>query len=134
MSASQYDFSIEQGSSFNISIIYKDSDGNAIDITDWCARLVWKTSSNTTQTFVSDNTDKENYSFEIEGSLGKITLRFPASTTNSFDFSTAKYDLELQSDEDHYQDGGRFTTRLIYGTISISKRYSKSSNALECNE
>ena len=36
--------------------------------------------------------------------------------------------------EEHYQNGGMFTTRLIYGTVSLSKRYSKSSNALECNE
>ena len=134
MGASQYNFTIEQGSSFKMSLIYKDSNGDPIDITGWCARLVWKTSSNTTQVFSSDNIDKSIYNFNLEGSLGKINLLFPASTTNDFAFNTAKYDLELQSDEDHYNQGGKYTIRLLYGTVTIQKRFSKSDSALECNE
>ena len=63
----------------------------------------------------------------------KINLLFPANTTNGFDFNTAKYDLELQSDEDHYSQGGKFVIRLLYGTVTIQRRYSKSNQALECN-
>lgn len=132
MSAAQYDFSIEQGSSFRLSVVYKDSSGNAIDITDWCARLVWKTSANTTQEFVSDNTDVANYKFRIDGPNGKIILDFPAPSTNNFAFTSAKYDLELQSDDDFYTDGGKFTLRLLYGNVKIQKRYSKSSDGLDC--
>jgi hypothetical protein len=134
MGASQYNFSIEQGSSFRMSLIYKDSNGDAIDITNWCARLTWRTSANATQVFTTDNLDKSLYDFNLEGSLGKINLLLPASITNSFDFNTAKYDLELQSDEDHYNQGGKFVIRLLYGNITINKRYSKSTTALECNE
>ena len=134
MGASQYNFSIEQGSSFRMSLIYKDSNGDPIDITDWCARLTWRTSANVTQTFSSDNIDKSVYNFNLEGSLGKINLLFPAATTNGFDFNTAKYYLELQSDEDYYNQGGKYTIRLLYGTVSINKRYSKSEDVLECNE
>jgi hypothetical protein len=133
MGASLYNFEIEQGSSFKMSLIYKDSAGAVIDLTDWCARLIWKTSANTTQTFDSSNTNKTSYDFNIEGPSGKINLLFPAGTTNGFDFNTAKYDLELQSDEDHYNQGGKYVIRLLYGTVSIQKRYSKSSTALECN-
>lgn len=133
MGASLYNFEIEQGSSFKMSLIYKDSAGAVIDLTGWCARLTWKTSANLTQTFDSSNTNKTSYDFNIEGSSGKINLLFPAGTTNGFDFNTAKYDLELQSDEDHYSQGGKFVTRLLYGTVTIQKRYSKSSTALECN-
>lgn len=134
MGASQYNFSIEQGSSFRMSLIYKDSNGDAIDITNWCARLTWRTSANATQVFTTDNLDKSLYDFNLEGSLGKINLLLPASITNSFDFNTAKYDLELQSDEDHYNQGGKFVIRLLYGNVTINKRYSKSTTALECNE
>tara|TARA_B100001778_G_scaffold330300_1_gene332562 strand:- start:2891 stop:3295 length:405 start_codon:yes stop_codon:yes gene_type:complete len=133
MGASLYNFEIEQGSSFKMSLIYKDSAGAVIDLTDWCARLIWKTSANATQTFDSSNTNKTSYDFNIEGPLGKINLLFPAGTTNGFDFNTAKYDLELQSDEDHYNQGGKYVIRLLYGTVTIQKRYSKSSTALECN-
>ena len=134
MGASQYNFTIEQGSSFKMSLIYKDSNGDPIDITNWCARLTWRTSANATQIFNSSNIDKSIYNFNIEGSLGKINLLFPASTTNGFDFNTAKYDLELQSDTDHYNQGGKYTIRLLYGTVTINKRYSKAEDVLGCNE
>ena len=51
MAASQYDFKIEQGSSFRMSLIY-NSNGTAIDLANYCARLVWKTNTNVTQTLM----------------------------------------------------------------------------------
>ena len=106
MAASKYDFTIEQGSSFKISLIYKDNGGNPIDLTGWCARLVWKTNTNITQTFSSDNIDHNVYKFIIDDINGKLTLMIPSSTTNSFNFNTAKYDLELQSPDELYSGGG----------------------------
>ena len=132
MAASKYDFSIEQGSSFKLSLVYKDDNNNPIDLTNWCARLTWKTNTNTTQTFSTENIDYSVYKFSIEPLIGKITLMIPASTTNSFLFNAAKYDLELQSDDDLYVGGGKYIIRLIYGTINIVKRFSQSSSLLEC--
>ena len=133
MAASEYNFNIEQGSSFKMSLVYKDSNGDPIDITNWCDRLTWKTSSNTTQVFSSDNLDKSLYDFSLQGADGRITLLFPSSTTNNFGFNTAKYDLELQSNQDHYDGGGKYTVRILFGTVTILKRFSKSNSALECN-
>ena len=132
MSASKYDFSIEQGSSFRLAIVYKDKDNNIVDITDWCARLTWQTNTGLTQIFNSDNIDTSSYSFIIDGPQGKLTLLLPASTTNNFNFSMAKYDLELSSDEDLYTGGGKYTTRILYGTVNIVKRFSQYSDQLEC--
>jgi hypothetical protein len=132
MAASKYDFSIEQGSSFKLSLVYKDDSGNPIDLTNWCARLIWKTNTNVTQTFSTENIDYSVYKFSIEPLIGKITLMIPAGTTNSFLFNAAKYDLELQSDDDLYVGGGKYIIRLIYGTINIVKRFSQSSSLLEC--
>ena len=135
MSAAQYDFEIEQGSSFRISWIYKDSNGSVIDISDWCGRLTWKTNTNTVSIYSTTNVDYTLYKFSLDGPNGKLTLEFPSSTTNGFDFTNAKYDLELQSDEDHYASGtggGKFTTRLLFGTVTINKRFSKSTTALDC--
>jgi len=133
MAASQYDFNIEQGSSFRMTITYKDANNNPVDIRGWCARIVWTTNSGTVQTFTTENTDASLYNFSIaDDTSGQITFELPASVTNDYDFTNAKYDFELQSDEDHYTDGGKYTIRILYGTISILKRYSKSDTLLEC--
>ncbi len=57
MAASKYDFAIEQGTSFKLSLIYKDANGTPVNLTGWCARLVWKTNTNNLQIFSSDNLD-----------------------------------------------------------------------------
>ena len=133
MAASKYDFSIEQGSSFKISIIYKDQDGNAVDLSGWCARIIWKTNLNATQVFSSNNLDDSIYKFTIDEPNGKLTLLMPSTTTNSFSFNTAKYDLELQSPDDLYSGGGKYTLRILFGTINLLKRFSQSADILECN-
>jgi hypothetical protein len=134
MAASKYDFPIEQGSSFRLAIVYKDKDNIIVDITNWCARLIWKTNNNTTQIFTTENNDPTLYDFSIDGPNGKITLLLPASTTNNFNFNIAKYDLELLSDDELYSGGGKQTSRILYGTVTITKRYSQSSILLECSE
>jgi hypothetical protein len=133
MAASKFDFAIEQGTSFKISLIYKDADGNPVNLTNWCARLIWKTNTNMTQVFSSDSTDYGVYKFIIDPIVGKLTLMIPSITTNSFAFNSAKYDLELQSPDDLYGGGGKYTTRLLFGTVSIVKRFSQSTSQLECN-
>jgi len=132
MPATQYDFNIEQGSSFKITLVYKDKDKNVIDLTNWCARLTMKTSNNTTLVFDTTNLDYSVYKFSIDGPNGKMTLLIPAETTNDWTFKKARYDLELQSPDDIYSGGGKYTTRLIYGNINIIKRFSLTSNSMRC--
>ena len=131
MGAAKYDFPIEQGSSFKLVFTYKDADGNPVDLTNWCGRLVWKTNASETMTF-STSHDSTDYKFTLDGPNGKFTLLLPASATNDYTFNTAKYDIELQSPDDFYANGGNFTTRILYGSVTITKRFSQSSSALEC--
>jgi hypothetical protein len=132
MPASKYDFSIEQGTSFKLSLIYKDSNSIPIDITDWCARLVWNTDDGTRQIFSTNNTDHSIYKFQITGAEGKLLLQLPANTTNSFSFNRAKYDLELESPDDMYSGGGKEIIRLIFGTVKITHRFSEDNSLLDC--
>ena len=131
MSAAKYDFALEQGSSFQLAFTYKDSSGNPVNLTGWCGRLVWKTNTNDISTFITGHNNND-YKFTLDGPNGKFTLLFPSAVTNSFNFNTAKYDIELQSPEDFYINGGNFTTRILYGTISVVKRYSQNTESLEC--
>jgi hypothetical protein len=134
MAASKYDFFIEQGTSFKFSLIYKDQDKNIIPLQGYCARIIWKTNLNQTQVFTTENIDNSVYKFSIDENNGKITLLIPASSTNNFNFGHAKYDLELQSPDDLYTGGGKYTTRILFGTVTIVKRNSQTNEKLNCNE
>jgi hypothetical protein len=122
MSASRYDFIIEQGSSYQISFFYKDSDSQPIDLTNWCARLVWKTDTGIIQEFRSGNEDHNEYTFSLNDSTGEIRLLLPASTTSNFKFTSAKYDLDLKSPAVFTDAGDNYVSRILYGTVSILAR------------
>jgi hypothetical protein len=132
MAASRYDFSIEQGSSFALSIVYKDGNGNIIDLTGYCARLMWKTNNGTIKVFSSLDTNYSEYWLNIDAVLGKIVFMLPSDITNSLGFKMAKYDLELQSGTDLYVGGGKQTDRILYGLISVVERFSQSPSQLDC--
>ena len=131
MAAAKYDFNIEQGSSFTISFTYKDSTNTVVNISNWCARIIMTTSDNQTITYNSGITSS-SYKMSLDGPTGKITLLLPAITTNNFTFKTAKYDLELESDDVLYSGGGNYTNRILYGVITIVKRISNNSTILDC--
>ena len=131
MAAAKYDFDIEQGSSFTISFTYKDSTNTVVNISNWCARIIMTTSDNQTITYSSGITSS-SYKMSLDGPNGKITLLLPAITTNNFTFKTAKYDLELESDDVLYSGGGNYTNRILYGVITIVKRISNNSTILDC--
>lgn len=132
MSATKHDFPIEQGSSFRLQLIYKDQDNNPIDLTNYCARLTWTTNIGEMAIFSTENTDLSLYSFSIDGPNGTLVLMLPASKTNMLNFEIAQYDLEIQSDTDLYVGGGKEVIRLLYGTITLIKRYSQTNTLLQC--
>jgi hypothetical protein len=132
MPASKHDFTIERGASYALTLIYKDSSGSPIDLTGWCARLIWKTNKGVTQSFYTDNEDLENYKFIIIPNEGKLVLQFPAQVTNDFDFTSTKYDIELQAPTNIYTEGGKEVDRTLSGTILIVPRFSQSTTIIEC--
>ena len=135
MSASEYNFKIEQGSTFQIKFFYKDENGDPINLNGYCARLTWKTNYGIQQSFFTENTDYSVYKFVLDVDNGGMVLELPASTTNSFDFSYAKYDLELQSPDVIYSTASSenyYTYRILYGKAKIVKRESNTLENLEC--
>lgn len=131
MAVAHYDFHIEQGSSFRLSLIYKDDNGNPVDITGWSARLKWLTDKGLKQVFTTDNYDHSVYKFVLGGDDGRLTLLIPSSTTDRFNFSNAVYDLELESNSEYYEHGGKYKIRLLYGNVNLIKQKTKSQPLLD---
>lgn len=132
MAASKYDFIIEQGSSYKLSIRYKDDQNNPIPLNGYCARLIWRTNSGVFKNFYTTDQQNSDYKFYIDEENSLIILLFSANFTNNLGFTTAKYDLELKSPQDLYSEGGKYTIRLLYGTISVVKRYSQNTDLMDC--
>jgi hypothetical protein len=133
MSASLYDFSIEQGASYKLSIKFKDSDKQIVPLTNYCARLCWQTNYGVNQEFYTSDTPSSTYKFYIDAPNGSINLLLSAEFTNSLDFINAKYDLELETADNLYSGGSKVINRVLFGTIKIVKRFSNIENIMDCN-
>lgn len=132
MPAANYSFSIEKGTSFFISFDYKDDTNTAINLTNWCARLRWVDNNNVVKTYTTNTTNSE-YQFNIDPLVGRIILKFPATTTAAFNFITASYDLELQEPNDLYDGGGKRVFRILQGIISLVTRNVTGDDAFVCD-
>jgi hypothetical protein len=122
MSAAEYNFNLDKGSIFYISFSYLDDSSQIINLTNWLGRFSFTPVDgsfvNTTTTYFTGNTNA-NYSFLIDEDNGKLILRLPSSTTSSFDFSAARYDLDLKAPNELYSGAGDNIFKLVKGTITI---------------
>ena len=128
MAAGSYDFPIEQGTSFGLSIVYANSSGTPIDLAAFsCARMQWNTSSNEAKVFTTNNTNSGLYSFSFGSPLssGIINFKVPATVTAGYNFASAVYDIELETTSEFYPGGGPQVIRLLQGNITIIPEITK---------
>ena len=119
MSAGKYSFVIEQGSTVNFEIQYKDSNNNPVDLTDYSGKMQIKsgyadsnpTTYITLSSSLADDGTGLNFSNAISGSIG---IYISAASSSVFTFGSAYYDLEITS--------GSVVTRLIEGQVRLSQQ------------
>lgn len=110
MPAGTYDkFTIEQGATFSHTLTWKDSSGDAIDLTGYTARMKVRGDTDTGTEIIEMTT--ENGGITLGGVAGTVALLMTAVETAAMDFTTGVYDLELVS--------GVLVTRLLQGKIKF---------------
>jgi len=101
---------IDQGADYSLSLTWKDSTGNAINLTGYTARSMVRHSYHSPQPLISLTT--ENGGIEIDGANGVINVSMTAAQTANLPASNCVYDLEVVN--------GTSVTRLIEGAARIT--------------
>ena len=128
MAAGKYSFTIEQGSTVNFEIQYKDSTGSPVNLTGYSGRMQIRPNyaDNTTTVYatLSSSLATDGTGLNFSGSngttpltSGSIGIIISAASSSAFTFDTAKYDLEIYS--------GNTATRLLEGTIKLDKEVTR---------
>lgn len=111
MAAAEYNFTIEQGTTFTKSFVWKNNSGVAVDLTGYTARMQVRLSVTSEDVLLTASTT--NGKLALTPLEGKITLSLSAQDTAGFDWKRGKYDLELE-------DADGRVTRLLFGLITVS--------------
>jgi len=129
MAAGKYNFTIEQGTTVDFEIAYKDPNNDPIDLTGYVGRMQIKDKpggSITHITLTSDlSTCGTGLNFSGSGGLnannspteGTIGIYISAISSSALNFSKAYYDLEIASGSGDCA----VVTRLLEGTVNLSK-------------
>lgn len=107
--AGEYNFTIEQGATFNLLMTWR-IDNVAVNLTGYTARLQARIDVDETDTILSLTTGA---GITLGGAAGTITLDQSAAQTAVLPKGEYVYDLELQS-------SGGVVTRLLQGELNIS--------------
>lgn len=108
--ASEVNFTLDQGSTFTQTLVYKDSEGNPVDLTSYTARS--KARASLESNVIIWNLTNGN-GITLGGATGEITLTIDAADTADYEPGAVYvYDLELIN--------GTTITRLIQGQVTVS--------------
>lgn len=116
MAAATHDILIEQGATFLLNLVWKDSLGAPINLTGYTARMQVRhkiTDASPLLTFTT-----ENGGITLGGVAGTIAVTGSATLTDALTVKSGVYDLELVS-------GTGVVTRLIEGSVTITPQVTR---------
>jgi hypothetical protein len=129
MSAGRYSFTIEQGTTFQLELIYKDSNQTPINLTGYSGRMQIRPTVDSTTVYLtlssSLNADGTGLNFSGSSgtnppSSGSIGIYIASCTSSLLNFTNAYYDLEIYSGSNC-----PYTVRLIEGQVQLSKEVTR---------
>ena len=128
MAAGNYNFTIEQGSTFKRTFKYKDSNGDPIELKNHDVQMDIRSNIDSSDTVLEvrevDLTSLETgftvTSASLEAKANEINLTIDADTTASMSFDTAVYDIEIVDNSTP-----KVVTRILQGKIKLSKEVTR---------
>jgi len=131
MSAGRYSLYIEQGTTVNFEIQYKDVAGNPVNLTGYGARMQIRPTveSSTVYLTLSSSLQPDGTGLSMSGSApykplssGSIGVYIASCTSSMLNFTDAVYDLEI------FVPNGTdcpTVTRILQGPVRLSKEVTR---------
>ena len=110
MTAGIYNFTIDQGSTWTLQLVYNDPQGAPINLTGYTAKMQVRRKFDSATAVLTLSTS--NGGISITGNTGTINLIATDEQTGVIEGGLYVYDLELEN--------GGAITRLIQGQVTIS--------------
>jgi len=131
MSAGRYPLYIEQGTTIDFEIQYKDSDGNPVNLTGYGARMQFRPTIESSDILLSltSTLNPDGTGINMSGSApyksptsGSLGVYIASCTSSLLDFNDAVYDLEIFApiDSDCPE-----VTRILQGPVRLSKEVTR---------
>ena len=131
MAAGRYSFTIEQGTTVDFRIDYKDSNNQPVDLTNYQSRMQIRNTPGSadvicslSSSLLSDGTGlnmtPRSGSTTLPKSSGSIGVFISAATSSLFSFSEAYYDLEIYSGS-----VSPYVIRVLEGKVRLSNEVTK---------
>lgn len=124
MSTKPYKLTIDQGATFSVSIVWKNSDGTVKDLTGYTAKMQIRENYSEVNPLETLSTSNG----EIVITDNTIVMSLPPSRTSAIPVDTGQssippkskyvYDLELT-------DTANNVTRLLYGAVEVTAEVTK---------
>jgi len=132
MAAGRYSFIIDQGSTVDFRIEYRDSSNNPVDLTNYQSRMQIRPSKESStiictlsSSISTDGTGLNMTPFSASTQLpktsGSIGIVISAASSSAFSFSEAYYDLEILSGS----SPTTFVNRILEGKIKLSREVTR---------
>jgi hypothetical protein len=119
MAAGKYSFTIEQGSTVDFTIIYKDSAGVPVNLSTYSSKMQIRDSYSSSIPIItlssSLNSDGTGLNMDNAAS-GAIGIYISSCTSSMFTFYEAVYDLDIISGSDC-----PYVDRILEGKVRLSK-------------
>lgn len=120
MAAGKYSFTIEQGSTVEIPLIYKDNQGVPVNLTQYSAKMQIRDSYGSTPPIItlSSSLNLDGTGLDLSNAVsGGITIYIASCTSSMFNFSEAIYDLDIISGSGDCP----IINRILEGKVRLSK-------------
>lgn len=107
--AGTLNLTLAQGSTWSVTLTYKDANGAAINLSGYTAAMQVRASHAASTTVLSLTSGS---GITLGGAAGTITITASAATTAAIEAGTYVYDLELTT--------GSTVTRLVEGSVTVT--------------